>query len=399
MRRVCIDDPAAEGALLVRDLRAPGGEILARAGMRLTARSARALRELGACVCFIEDAGCIGLDVRPLVDLHDRDQGLVRALRDLCGVAAPLAHPLTQQSTSRALQSIADLRVVQRLDSSGALEGLRHAVTSFVEHQARVDAASGFLTDRQATDDLVGHSVGVAALAVRIASELGFTDADLHATALASATHDLGLLMVPEEVRRIPVAQRTAGQQRRYEDHTALGEALLKPLERRSPAVPLVAVEHHEEQAGGGYPHGLTGGNRVLRSALPGQRRLTLVSEIVAVADRYERLLSGAPGERPLGPAAARHVLGAEAGPKLNAEVVGRFLDLLPRWPLGTEVILRGGAHHESHGVVVKPDGTGGDRPTVRVFATPAGTVTPTDVDLAREGDVSVELADERVAA
>ena len=110
-------------------------------------------------------------------------------------------------------------------------------------------------------------------------------------------------------------------------------------MEKRAPALPIVAAEHHEEQSGGGYPRGMTGGNRILRNANSPIARIALVSEIVAIADRYERLISGAPGEAPLSAAAARHVVAGEAGPKLNAEVVGRFVDLMPRYPVGTEVI------------------------------------------------------------
>lgn len=393
MRRVPIDHPSTEGAILVRDLRGPTGDVLARAGMRLSPRTSRALREHGVAVAFIEDAACVGLDVRPLVDLTGGDESLTRAMRDVCQVALKAVGPLAQQPTTRALVALKELRVVQTLDTTGATEALRVAVQSLVGRVQDADPSTGFLTERHPTDDLLGHSVGVAAISVRLAADLGFAHEDLVWTGLAASLHDIGLLMIPEEVRRIPVAQRTAGQQRRYEDHTVLGEALLRPLDKRAPALPLVAVEHHEEQAGGGYPNNLTGGNRILRSATVEAPRITLVSEIVAVADRYERLVSGAPGEAPLSAAAARHVIASEAGPRLNAEVVGRFIDLVPRYPLGTEVILHGGGYEAARAVVVQ-QGSERDRPTVRVYATPAGTVTATDLDLADEPDVSLVPSD-----
>lgn len=393
MRRVPIDHPATDGAVLVRDVRGPGGDILARAGMRLSVRSSRALREHGVAVGYIEDAACVGLDVRPLADLAGVDEGLVRAMRDACQIATAAVGPLVQQPTSRALVALKDMRVVQAMDTTGATEALRSAVLSLVDRAQDADASTGFLTNRQPTDDLLGHSVGVAAMSVRIAAELGFAHADLVWTGMAATLHDIGMLMVPEEVRRTPVAQRTPGQQRRYEDHTVLGEALLMSLDKRAPALPMVAGEHHEEQAGGGYPRNLTGGNRILRNASVETPQITLVSEIVAVADRYERLVSGAPGEAPLSAAAARHVVAEEAGARLNAEVVARFVDLVPRYPLGTEVILHGGGHEGSRAVVVQ-QGSERDRPTVRIYATAAGTVTATDVDLADEPEVTLVPSD-----
>ncbi|MCA9855800.1 MAG: HD domain-containing protein, partial [Dehalococcoidia bacterium] len=258
MRRVTLDHPSADGAVLVRDVRGPSGDILARAGMRLTARSARALRELGVSVAFIEDAACVGLEVRPLIDLSGVDEGGLRALRDSCAIARDAVDPLSRMPTTRAIEALKEVRVIQKLDTSGAMEALRGAVHSMVDRVRDADPSTGFLTERQPVDDLFGHSVGVAALSIRLANELGFSHGDLVWTGMAGIFHDVGLLMVPEDVRRTPAAQRTPGQRRRYEDHTILGEALLKPLEKRAPALPIVAAEHHEEQSGGGYPRGMT---------------------------------------------------------------------------------------------------------------------------------------------
>jgi len=398
MRRVPLDHPSIDGAVLVRDIRGASGDILARTGMRLSVRAARALREHGIASAFIEDAACVGLDIHPLVDVHGADNGLARAMRDAIQIASRAVAPLSQQPTSRVLVSLKDVRFIPAMDTTGAMEALRGAVYSLVERGRDEDPGAGFLAERQPGDDLIGHSLGVAALSIRLAADLGFAHGDLVWTGLAGVMHDIGMLMVPDEVRRTPVALRTTGQQRRYEDHTVLGGALLKALEKRAPALPLVALEHHEEQSGGGYPNGLTGGNRILRNASAELPRITLVSEIIAVADRYERLMAGAPGEAPLSPAAARHIVAGEAGPKLNAEVVGRLLDLVPRYPLGTDVILHGGSHEGARAVVVQ-QGPERDRPVVRVYATPSGSVTATDVALVSQPGVTLVPADERIAA
>lgn len=399
MRRIRLSDPLTWEATLLRDVYSPTGEVLARAGLALTERSARVLQAHGVSVCFVEDTPSSGVTIVPVVDVALRDAGVVRALRDACGVMWGLAERASRLPTTRAVEELKSMRIIGALDSSGAAEALRDAVSGFVDRAVDADGAAGFVTERQPADDLYGHSVGVAALAVRIGAAIGFQYGDLYATALAALTHDVGLLLVPEEIRRAPVAQRTAAQQRRYEDHTILGESLLKPLESRQPALPIVAVEHHEEQGGGGYPHGMQGGNRVLRPSALADKRIALVSEIVAVADRYERLVSPSPGVEALSPAAARRVVSAEAGSRLNAEVVGRFLDLLPKWPLGTEVILDGGST-TGRGVVVGLDPASPERPLVRVYADRWGErMTPVDVALTRQPSVELRLAEEAVAA
>src|SRR3546814_18346258 len=66
-------------------------------------------------------------------------------------------------------------------------------------------------------------------------------DTETYPAALAALLHDVGLLLVPEAIRRTPVGRRTPAQQRRYQDHTVLGEALLPPLAHRQPALPLAS--------------------------------------------------------------------------------------------------------------------------------------------------------------
>jgi HD-GYP domain-containing protein (c-di-GMP phosphodiesterase class II) len=401
MRRVRLDDPSIEGATLARDLCSPGGDVLARAGLALTARSVRALREYGAGVCFIQDAASAGVEMRPIVETLGEDGGLLRALQDAASVVWKFVEAPSRQSTPRAVEQLKDLRIIATLDATGATDALRTAAAGFAERASKASGDSGFLTERQSHDDLFGHTMGVTALVARLGADIGFQAIDLHDAVMATLTHDIGMLMVPEEIRRTPVAQRTPAQQRRYQDHTRLGEAIMRPLDRRSPAVPIVALEHHEEQSGGGHPQGLTGGNRILRNtAAAGPPRISLISEVVAVADRYERLVSPAPGVPALPAAAARRILGAEAGPKLNAEVVGRFLDLLPQWPLGTEVVLHGGGHEGARAVVVELNPSQAERPVVRVFASPSGErITPVDLPLKNAPGVTLTIPGDAVAA
>ena len=401
MRRARLDDPMIEGATLVRDLCSPAGDVLARAGLGLTSRSIRALREYGAGVCFIDDAASIGVEMRPIVETLGEDAGLLRALQDAASVIWKFVQAPSRQSTPRTVEALKDHRIIHALDATGATDALRLAAAGFAERASKASGDSGFLTERQAADDLYGHTMGVTALVARLGSDIGFHAQDLHNALMAALTHDIGMLMVPEEIRRTPLAQRTAAQQRRYEDHTLLGEAILRPLEKRQPAAPVVALEHHEQQSGDGYPHGLSGGNRMLRNTSPdAPKRIALISEVIAVADRYERMVSPAPGEPALSPAAARRILGSEAGAKLNAEVVGRFMDLVPQWPLGTEVVLQGGDHQGARAIVVELNREQADRPTVRVFAAPGGArVPPVDLALKNTPGVTLVIADDALAA
>lgn len=394
MRRVLIDDAAAAYANLARPVVAPSGEVLAGAGLRLSARAIRSLSERGVAACFIDDAASSGVEISPVIDGQGDDGAFVRALDALMGLAARPLWQARQEPTVQAIQSVHRLRAMPEVVGAAAMQALRVSIETMAERVTGDVPACGLVTDRHPADDLIGHSAAVAALAMRIATAVGFTREDVVVTGFAATLHDIGLLLVPDDIRRTPDAARNAGQQRRWEDHTLLGEALLRPLSAESPSLAVVALQHHEEQAGRGYPHGLTGGNRILRSTDSSAPRIALVSEVVAVADCYERLVSGSPGVRPLSPATARHILAREAGSRLNAEVVARLLDLTPRWPAGVEVILHGGRYEGIRAIVVKPYPDNRDSPLVRVFATPSGAIESFEVDLAASPDLALSAAD-----
>ena len=106
-----------------------------------------------------------------------------------------------------------------------------------------------------------------------------------------------------------------------------LFRSILEPFAAPSLHLSIVAGEHHEAADGSGYPRRRLGGHRVLRSAEEKRsiERITLASEIVAVADLYERLVSPGPGFAGRSPAAARPILEAAAGESLNREIVLRL--------------------------------------------------------------------------
>ncbi|GMU41103.1 MAG: hypothetical protein AMXMBFR23_19690 [Chloroflexota bacterium] len=394
MRRVYLDDPLVEGATLARDIVGPGGDPIARAGHRLAGRALRALAERGATVCYVEDEAGAGVDAAPLPD-HPAVEATRNALSELCRVLARDLGPLQRHPTSRALEEIKNARPLKT--AAFALDGVRATAPALAGAARNVSGAAGLLFDRHPTDDLVGHSVHVAVIAGRLGAAIGFSENDLATTVFAALLHDLGLLAVPDEVRRTPEARRSPAEQRRWEDHTLLGEMILGPASLRTPAVPIVAVEHHESQNGAGFPRGLTGGNRILRAAehAADRTRIALVSEVIATADRYERLVAPAVGTRPLSAAAARTVLTVEAGAVLNAEVVARMLDVIPAWPLGSEVRLHGGEHDGAHAVVTGFDARLPERPAVRVFADASRRpVEPVDLDLREAPALMLEPVD-----
>ncbi len=400
MRRLALTHRAVAGAPLARDVVGRNGEVLARAGHVISERVVGALQQRGVTSVFVDDLPSAGI-VLTAIAPESISGMLQELLGELTTRLQAAVEPLINQPSPKIVCSLhSSLSPLAGVRVTALLSELRGGAAVLARACAAADGASGYLTDRQPDDDLVGHSIQVAALTARIADAVGFAEDDVIEATYAGLLHDVGLIFVPAEIRAAPECW-SVPQRMRFEDHTILGEALLASLAKGHPVVPVVAVEHHEAQDGSGFPHALHGENRVLRGAEKQRARqhLGLVPEVVSVADRYERLVSPAPSRAGLPPAEARFVLSAEAGSKLNAEVVARFLDAFPALPPGTEVRIVGGQYDGSRAIVSHPATGAQPKPLVRVYADRAGNQhTPVDLDLARVTGVTVLLDESRAA-
>ncbi len=397
MRRMRLDGAATPGATLAHEVIGPAGEVVAGAGYPLTRRTADALLARGVSWCFVEDAASAGAVIAPL----DGGGGAVRAvLRSFSSRISEVAAPFMTLPTARAVEAIRRTQPAAALRSSAAFTLLPEAAADLVARVAHVDPRGGYVTARHSAGDDDGHALGVAALTARIALLLGLAEADVVEVTTAALLHDIGLVFVPATVRRTSFDQWTLPERRRYEDHAILGGALLEPLAQPSLHLSMVAAEHHEAQDGSGYPAGITGGNRVLRGAEERRdsARITLFAEIVAVADRYERLLSPSPGCSGRSAAAARLALEAEAGSALNREIVARFLASFPALPLGSEVRFDDDARRGARGIVWALPAAG--QPRVRQIADVGDRlIDPVEVTLTRDEIAALVPVDDAQAA
>lgn len=395
MRRVRIDCPVAPGATLAREVTGANGEVIARAGHALTDRALHALRGRGVSWCFVHDRWGEGIHAVPL----DGGRTTVRPLlRDLNRQVRDLVGPLVNLSTQRALEAVRAQRPLAPLARTRFVDELPSRVREFIELCDDADLSAGYLVDRGSGGDEDGHSIGVAAVTARLAGLVGMDARERVAAVSAALLHDIGMVFVPAQVLAIPHSKRSIPERIRYEDHAILGEALLDAFGGPLLHLAIVAGEHHESADGSGYPRKRRGGHRVLRTAEEKRDfdRLTLTSEIIAVADAYERIVSPAPGYGGHSPAAARHILEAMAGRTLNREIVHRLLASYPVLPLGTDVRVVRGPHEGTIGVVsALPPGQ--VQPVVRLFldADRRPLPVPVEISLTSSPETAVEVADE----
>lgn len=171
------------------------------------------------------------------------------------------------------------LHDIQAWDEVIALDPRLGARLTEAELDRALEAFADFADLKSPTR--IGHSRGVAALAVSAARQLGMAREDVTLLRRAALVHDIGMIGVSstvwEEIRPWTVAQRERAQ-----THPYLTERMLA----RVPALAGVArcaALHHERLDGSGYPHG------VGRNALP------MTARILAAADVYQALLQPRP--------------------------------------------------------------------------------------------------------
>jgi response regulator RpfG family c-di-GMP phosphodiesterase len=137
--------------------------------------------------------------------------------------------------------------------------------------------------------------------------------------AVASALHDIGKVGVPDAVL-LKSGRLTPSERRAMEMHSQLGGECLAAIQRQLGEDDFlelgqqVAIAHHEQWDGTGYPHGLQG------------KEIPLAARIVAVADVYDALTSHRPYRPALCHAEAREWIVSHYGTQFDPEVVEAFV-------------------------------------------------------------------------
>jgi HD-GYP domain-containing protein (c-di-GMP phosphodiesterase class II) len=153
-----------------------------------------------------------------------------------------------------------------------------------------------------------GHSGRVARHAERIARRLGVSGEDVERIEAAAAVHDVGMLGVPSAI----LSEDLSPEERRLvERHAVHGAERVAAV--AGPEVAALVRHHHERVDGMGYPDGLAGDE------------IPLGARIIAVADRFDELVSAAPRREPGSRRNALDELSARAGTELDPAVVAAF--------------------------------------------------------------------------
>ncbi|HYO13644.1 MAG TPA: HD domain-containing phosphohydrolase [Thermoanaerobaculia bacterium] len=228
-----------------------------------------------------------------------------------------LAETMSRMARSGELQSDfpsagggSEVRLIEETFRSLAvsLEESRNA-----RERSYVEAVGAIVTAADARDhETTGHSFRVALYAVALAKAMGIHGEALKAIEWGALLHDVGKMVVPDEILR-KVGPLTEEEWHIMKQHPTWGFDMLAEVSFLQPASLEVIYSHHERWDGCGYPRGIAG------EAIP------LAARIFSVVDTYDAITSDRPYRRARTHQVAVAELQRVSGQQLDPRAVEAF--------------------------------------------------------------------------
>jgi diguanylate cyclase (GGDEF)-like protein len=153
--------------------------------------------------------------------------------------------------------------------------------------KSQIEVVTRLAVAAEYRDDRTGeHTFRVGHYSALIAQQLGWKDTQVRLLRLAARLHDVGKIGIPDEILLKP-AKLSLEEFNQMKQHTVIGSRILSG--GRSKLLRMaerIAISHHEQWNGQGYPYNLPG------EVIP------LEGRIVAVADVYDALTQTRPYKR-----------------------------------------------------------------------------------------------------
>jgi len=344
VRRVSLDKIQA-GAKLAKTIVTLEGKVLLASGAEITEEYKRRLLSNGISEIYIEDEISKDIEIPEIVS----DEIINEAKRRVKLL-------MNKPSLKASIDGYQIMQIVDKI------------IASILSNKDIVCT----LSDIRSVDDYTfSHSVNVCILSLIIGMGFGYCSEKLRELGVGSILHDIGKVMIPQEILKKPV-QLTNEEFEEIKKHTIYGHELLKKIRGISMMASYITLGHHERMDGSGYPYHLKG------------EYIHKAARIVAVADVYDALTTDRVYRKKLMPYEVIDYITSLGSKHFDQEVVDVFVRYVAYYPVGTGVILNTG----ERGIVKKYNKKFPTRPEVRVVMDAEGKMLPKQ----REVDLTSEL-------
>ncbi len=194
--------------------------------------------------------------------------------------ASPDEHATNENLVTRASEEIKEIFHFVREKKTVPYEEINKTIIPTIHQATEYPSLFSVLSGLQAKDDYTyRHNIGVGVISTMIGKWLGLGEEELSVLSMAATLHDIGKVQIDDDILNKP-GRFTNEEYLLMKKHTLYGYEILQKTPGLSPRIPLVALQHHEREDGGGYPHGLKGD------------RIDFYSKIVGVADIFHAMTS-----------------------------------------------------------------------------------------------------------
>ncbi len=334
MHLVSVENVEA-GAILGRSLYNERMDLMLATGYKLTGKILKLLKEKGFTYVYVMDQ--VADDIIP-------EEVINTTLRQ--AATKKISDAFEQIRQNPAFRSIRPSELKKRMEQDPKLKNLLNmsqfrtmAVNIIEEIFAKNIRMFSTLPLRSDDGYEVQHALDTAVLCLLIGQNFGMLTSELRTLITGALLHDVGKSITDKYLESLK-DHTEADVQAIRKEHPTYSMLLVKGSDDASFKEQVTVQQHHEQLDGKGYPGGLTAEDvpPVKKQAGEEGRQIFRHAQILAVANRYDNLVSGAFDDIKRTPEKALETLVLEAGELWNSHAVRSLVAVVQLFPIGTRV-------------------------------------------------------------
>ncbi|KPK88542.1 hypothetical protein AMJ80_10930 [bacterium SM23_31] len=388
MRRISIEilKPGMKLSLPIRD---ENHNLLLNRNVALTERYIQRLKNLGFQSIYIADPDLLDITHEDMISNRTRSMA-TKHLNYTYREIENIIRNFKNESIEKITTNLRSKSVKKAFNNTDIHHITVKVVDNIIDDVVSCAVLTGLNPLKTHDNYTFNHSIEVAIVSIMIGKKLKLNARQLRELATGCLLHDVGKVFIPAHILNKP-DKLSFYEFELVKEHPVLGYEMLRDY---IPIMPTqIAYQHHERQDGSGYPRGLIGYNSIKRSSLKNQ--IAFYGEIVAIADVYDALISDRPYRTGLMHDRVLDIIKNCSHSHFNAEIVDKFLSIVPRYPVGSTCEITSGKYTGYHGVVVYLDENNLNIPKIRLlYDTNENRIKPINIDLQKECDTHVELVE-----
>lgn len=374
------------GMILGKTIYGKNYEVLLKKGVELTEDLIDRLTKRGYMSVYIEDKDTDDIVIEDSVS----DKIRIMATKDvikLYQAGESLAGKKTVDPYETIIERINTDEIKKSFQESFEFRQIRYNIRFFLDEIMTKDILLGLNTIKSHDNYTYEHSVDTAIVSLIIGKRLCLNKKKLEQIAVGEFLHDIGKIFIDEEILTKP-GELTVEEYNLIKHHPVYGYELLKENEKIGYVSAHIAYQHHERQDGGGYPRGLKGNNKIDREDIvfTGEDKLIMPAEIAAISDFYDACISDRPFRPGLPHDLVYELIKDAARTQFNEELVNCFLEVMPKYLVGSEVRIKNGRYKEFTGYVISLNRDHLSKPKVKLlYDNEKNKIKPLEIDLSAE--------------